>query len=1396
MAIKPTRQRIIAFFKKFLLGIFIVCVLGVAAQIWLVQNAKSILKSIVAERSGGRIKLELSKVRFNFFLKRIQINQGELQTTDTATATQAYRVKFNKLSLKIKSLWPLLISRNLLLDSINIQNPDIKITQLRLDTATNRDASITEQMGLIYNSTLDVLKDFGIRRILVNNASLQIANRLKPTQTPVLINNIHLNILRNPNREAGWPAEEEVVELTTNHQSISLPNGRHHLAFKKFKLELLNRRVELDSCTITAKSMGSSSSSYDIFFNKVSLVGVDFIAMGTQNLIRADSVYCESPNFNISLAPAKQDSSKKKLDPKKIIREFTSDLDLGVVSVQKAGIHLNLMGKRRRIISNSNKDNFEIRGLRITADSAQPVSVKRFDLLARDYHLYNADSSAIFSFDSVHFVNNKVLLNNFSIVTAPSRYNLKSNRDFKFPFFELTDLDWYQLFFNQTVVAKEALLIDPRITYTRRTPPKDKKTDFFSTLENLDSLMALDRLKIVNGNLSLNFGQSTTVKLSKVNLQIMSNRLLAATNQTSVQRSVNFFSMARGILFRNDLKAELVNVTYKANNLLFANKLLLKSSSGNVNAQITEVYIDNMFLDDRTETIFADGIEWNSATLQLKTIAKNTNKKSLEGSFDVKNIRGKQTAFTLTNGVTNIVSSVMDLKADLLTKTNAGAARAKGVVLNGNTFKIENEQQNVQATFANISIDSLLLADEARDVMAGGIQWNDAAVKITKLATGNQIKENAGTLFITDLRGLNTRVTMKNGQGKLSTRVTEMKLTSLQKNFNAPLTIKGVLIKGEAIEVSGTNLLATATNYQLSEQESSQITGLAINSGATNNRMAIQTPLIKFKPDINSLFTTNPRLFEVSVTKPIIDITKYVASKTKATSDTNKLPFTIDKILVTKGLFNYNAINKSDTVQLTFDYNNNNSIAVDNMLVNNDGISFKQLMATSDKASFNKTGDNPFDAVNGTMMIRISDAGYKKAGEVATWQAMVNEIDIANEANLLNVNKENKLTVKRLRATDILLNNIILRNPADIIAGNSSAKLQSVSGNYSDSNNTYTWYNVGYIPQQKSLSLDSLNIIPRLSLDSFISKSTYQKDYLTFRSGQLTATGFALDSFSLSKVFIADTITMTDPMVDIYRDKFLPREPYIKKLLPAAMLQQIKTPLSIQNFAIVNGKVRYTERHKKSGKEGTIELTKLNGNINNITNVATGLNDTLSILVNTLLMNEAPTEVIIAQSYGDTAGKFKMSLHVAPTSLTVLNPVIGPLSNVKILSGKIDSLQLDATADDHFAAGSIVMPYKKMKIRLLNWRANSSIDIPTGILNLAANVLLVRNKRTTRPATVYFKRIQNKSFFNYLVKIAMNGLGTSIGFKSNGNNIKEYKKELRHRSRKAAKAEPDILKTP
>jgi hypothetical protein len=697
------------YYRRLLKGILVtvlVVLLAIAGlHLWFVNNARSILKQMVASESHGKLRLDLSELSFELTSNKIQIREADLISLDSLNQATTYHVKFRKLTLKVASFWPLLLRKKLLLDSIKLHDPDVTVMQWRPDTATrsrNEELSIPQQMGLLYNSMLDALDGFGIRRIIVNNMKVTLVNRMKPGSAPVTISKLFFNLSRSPEhtgRRDAYIADVQTVDLTTTDQDIAMPGGRHRLAFRSFRLELFRKRIELDSCTVTANASDSSKSSYRIFFKKLLLVGADFDAMYRANLIKADSVYCENPLFDITIntrVKGSPDKKKERPNPEQIVRELTGDLNLAFVGVKDAGIHINITGEKDRSLFNSNKDDFEMRGLRINGDSSRPVVVQRFDMLVRDYHLYNEDSSAAYTFDSIHFVNNRIVLNRFTMRTQGTSHGIKKN--ISIPYFELTGLDWYALIFDQNLVAQEASLHNPVISFaTEGTGRKKKKTSLFASLHTLDNLVTLRKLAIYNGQVALRLGTQTAIDLQNVDLALNSDELLRSRNRDGLRQAVERLSFSNGRIRLKSLTATVSGARYADNHLLLADRVLLQSADRKISGTLNGFALDNLLLDDAAESVVIDGLHWRSGRLDIRAVAKAGDRKT-SGNLVLKNIDAGPTDLNVSAGAIAVQTRVQNLRVASVEKRGPSAPRIYGLDISGTALDLKKEGLQLAAS--------------------------------------------------------------------------------------------------------------------------------------------------------------------------------------------------------------------------------------------------------------------------------------------------------------------------------------------------------------------------------------------------------------------------------------------------------------------------------------------------------------------------------------------------------------------------------------------------------------------------------------------------------------------------------------------------------------------------
>jgi hypothetical protein len=226
------------------------------------------------------------------------------------------------------------------------------------------------------------------------------------------------------------------------------------------------------------------------------------------------------------------------------------------------------------------------------------------------------------------------------------------------------------------------------------------------------------------------------------------------------------------------------------------------------------------------------------------------------------------------------------------------------------------------------------------------------------------------------------------------------------------------------------------------------------------------------------------------------------------------------------------------------------------------------------------------------------------------------------------------------------------------------------------------------------------------------------------------------------------------------------------------MIKKISLPVSIKRINLVEGTVSYTERNARTRTEGTILLTHVDGKISRIKNRNLELEDSLVFSMDAYLMDSALLKLRVKESYADSLSGFLMTLRMTPTSLTFLNPIIAPLSNVKIVTGRVDSFFLKAIGKEKLALGEVNMYYHNLRIKLYKNAELNQATLATKAATFLANTFLIRKNNNGKTGIVYFERLRDRSFFNYLVKMTFSGMASSIGVKKNKKYVKQYQREL------------------
>lgn len=227
------------------------------------------------------------------------------------------------------------------------------------------------------------------------------------------------------------------------------------------------------------------------------------------------------------------------------------------------------------------------------------------------------------------------------------------------------------------------------------------------------------------------------------------------------------------------------------------------------------------------------------------------------------------------------------------------------------------------------------------------------------------------------------------------------------------------------------------------------------------------------------------------------------------------------------------------------------------------------------------------------------------------------------------------------------------------------------------------------------------------------------------------------------------------------------------------MIKDISLPVSLHSIQVDDGTITYTEKNGKSRKQGDLLLTQVSGTLENIKNTHLLDDDSLSLTFKASLMDSAHITLILKESYADSLSGFLLHAKATSASLSVLNPALVPLLNVKIASGLLDSMSLKAVGRQDFAWGEMKLHYHKLRIRLVKDGLSDESTFFQHVFGFLANTFVIKRNNTKRIGVIFSTHIPEQSFVNYIVQTSLSGIMSTIGIKRNRKYIKQYKQELK-----------------
>ena len=1246
--------------------------------IWFIHHAEKAIEDIVSLQSNGKLKVEIGKLKYNYG-KKLSLQNISFHTVDTSDEAMGYNFHIRELHLTVRSVRSLIFDKQLLIDSILVQSPDITITKRK--KSEEKHLSLPEEMGKIYESIEKALTVLSIQRFQIDDARITLLDKTDAQLQPLTISRLHFHVDNfkvdtSKHKQFDKFLFSDNVVLSTQHQSFSLPDGRHHIAFRGFGINIRQKMVVLDSCTILAFRHPGAPANFRMFVDTMKLTNVDFLALSRHGLIRADSVYLVNSDINLrlkedSISFMQQHPGKKRPEMQRVLRGLASDMQLDYIGVKNASVNVTTEKDNQVNTFTTSNNNFELHKVVVDTKAEHPVSVEQFLMAIRNYDAYGKDSAYRLQFDSIRFTNNRVRLNNFSVTTRPGA-RVEAQRDYHMPLFELKGLSWQELIFHKHIVANEAILHKPVMNY-RKNPGVDSKDkrSIYELFTILDTIINLKQIRMIDGELDYKLNSNTRIVLNNVNAIVNTDRLLSARSSGFIERAVDGLSFSKGTVSTPHLLINMNSAFFEGRGRsLVISQFNLKGRDGKINLKAQDLALQDLLLNDSIHLLRIDHISWKNATL---AISSSTSKDSS--------------------------TALPPLKLHV-----------------------------------------------------NGIQLN------------------------------NTDLSFNTPQQTIRTFIQQAAATSIIKEPGKALDLKEFQLKGNNLKFKQGSSGIEAATYAISDMHPSSLSEVKLYYAEPHDTMQLTASSLRFTPFLSTFERGPARIDDIAIHDPV---GSFRIQQKESTRQQNKPwpELTFNALHLINPDLQFTIIKDSAVTECRFRSNTaSNRIGISKLSMHNkphDLLQAASVDFNNHALKLHITGKGNRDLSIDSLSFHMKDFALKRTKELDL-SGYIQKCSL-QQLHEENIAKGKTFHIDSAQITGFHFNSAWVSESEQFFRNSPDISLQQFTGYYTTRADHFSWQNMAYSRATQSLSLDSFRYTPVTDRDAFIAAHPYQTDYIRASTGRVEFSHFDPYPYFADSTVSIHSINIEHPRIDVFRDKRPPFQHGIYKPLPTGLVKKIPFFFSIDTIRLHNMKANYSELSDKTNQVGIVRFSNINASLFPVRNTNISSTDSLRLRASATFLDSIGVKLNMDESYTDSLQGFVLNVQMTPANLRILNPVLEPLTSIKVRRGTLDTMVMRVVARDHLSLGTMNMYYRNLNVQFLKLSAEDQTTFVTRLLTWVANHIVLRKKNTKRTGLVYFPRFRDRSIFNYWVKMTLSGAATNVGVKRNKKYMRRYHKALRQK---------------
>jgi hypothetical protein len=348
-----------------------------------------------------------------------------------------------------------------------------------------------------------------------------------------------------------------------------------------------------------------------------------------------------------------------------------------------------------------------------------------------------------------------------------------------------------------------------------------------------------------------------------------------------------------------------------------------------------------------------------------------------------------------------------------------------------------------------------------------------------------------------------------------------------------------------------------------------------------------------------------------------------------------------------------------------------------------------------------------------------------------------------------------------IRAEEIETDSVKLNYIVPFELGNLRVEIDSLMFNV----NEYTQANLNgfdYDLKKGELVMDGLSLGFDRSWIEVSQTLGVQNDVIDFDLEKLTITGMEYYSSVMGDLDIeARRMSLEGLDLRVQRNKNFNRPPDVEKPMFKGMIDLVPFVLIIDTIDVIDSKVSYSELSKGKETPGTINVSKINGQIVDL-NTAQDEKDDVETLKSsfTAKVNEvAPMNIDLSVPYDEEA--FDLNVELSFERLKRLNSSLVPLVGAEIYTGHIHRLNFSMEATRYSARNKLIMDYDSLTLTVLK-EGGEAVDkertLMTGLANIVVRTNNLPDTKHYRTAEYQSERNIYRAPFQFIVQGIMEGV--------------------------------------